>query len=584
MKRKYLYLVLIIPILILYFNSFQYDFIAIDDGGQVLENTKLHRLSFGNLIEIFSSATVGMYQPLTSLCFAFIIALFGFKTAFTFHIFSFLLHVINTCLIYFLGKNILHQKINPFLLPLLFALHPLAVESVAWVSATSTLLFTCFFLLATLQYLKYLKTDSQKSYVLCLFFFTLGLISKAQMLPFVGVLFLMDYLKDKPLFNRRQLLQKIPFIIIAAIFVVITLHFRGDQFGVSHNNFNPNYLIPVQFVWYVYKTFLPLNLGIVYDWPTEILTIKFLFSCLFLLGFLLLFYKKRKNKLFVFGALFYLFNIVLHTSLFSSFLGPFADRYAYLSSLGIWFMLISLMTTKKSFEFNLIGFIFVGLLFFAAHFQLKNWENTVKLWSNNLKHQKSTFSNGMRGALYYEQKKYKLASVDFEKVVNKPDLRFEPEKYGYIYTALGMMTTSTNLQQSSQYFLKAAQYSPSLESFENVAIAYQKENNYKKAEEFYIKCLETSEEARFYIRLASLYYTTKEYQKGIRYLSKGINNGIENPMFYKMRCYFYLEEKAYNEAQKDYNKVSLLLGDKAITDNDLMSLKIKLQNKSTIKE
>ena len=94
-----------------------FDFIAIDDGGQILENEKIHHLTLDNLLEIFSSDTVSMYQPLTSLFFALIIGLFGFKTAAAFHVASILIHVLNTCLVYALSQRLFQKKSIPFSSP-----------------------------------------------------------------------------------------------------------------------------------------------------------------------------------------------------------------------------------------------------------------------------------------------------------------------------------------------------------------------------------------------------------------------------------------------------------------------------------
>jgi hypothetical protein len=246
MKKKKLITVsiLFIPILILYMGWFGYGFISIDDGGQVLDNTKIHSLNFQNLIAIFTSATVSMYQPLTSLSFGFIIELFGLKSAVPFHVFSFLLHCANTFLVFAIGKRLFSNKISPYILPLLFALHPLTVEAVAWVSATSTLLFTLFFLLATLNYQEYLEKENKKKYYYSLLFFLLGCFAKVQIVPFVGVLFLLDYLNEKPLINKKNILNKIPFFIIAPIFAYITSQYRGEGSGFTQD-YNPIFLAPI---------------------------------------------------------------------------------------------------------------------------------------------------------------------------------------------------------------------------------------------------------------------------------------------------------------------------------------------------
>ncbi|UOY07693.1 hypothetical protein L0P88_03865 [Muricauda sp. SCSIO 64092] len=567
MKKLLPFFILGVPIIILYMNSVGYGFIAIDDGNQVLDNVIIHELTGENLKSIFTTDTIKMYQPLTSLFFAFIIALFGFKTATAFHVFSISVHIINTFLVYILGKRLFSNRINPYLIPLLFALHPLAVEAVSWVSATSTVLFSCFFLMATIQYDRYLELNKRKYYVYSILLFLLGCFSKVQIIPFVGILFLLDYLRGEKLIDAKRILSKIPFVTIALIFLFIGLSFRQDQSGFS-GDYNPIYLVPSQLAWYIYKSFVPIKLGIVYDWPEQIKSSWFFVSIGIVIAVGYLSFAMRKNKLFVFGILFFLSNIILHTTFFTKFLSPFADRYGYLSTLGIWIALFSLVEQKQKRTVSIIGVLVLGLFFGMAKVQTTYWKDTITLWSNNLKHQKSTFSNGMRGNLYYEKKMYAEAKRDFEKVDQKPDYRFEPEKYGYLYGSLGMMTTESDPEKSAEYFSKAASLYPTLPNMENAGKAYQKIKSYDTAEAYYLHCLKTNKNPRFYMNLSSLYYEMKRFDKGMYILTQAIDSGLEEAIFYKMRCVFRIEERQFELAADDFKKAKKLLQQSNHTDPD----------------
>ena len=558
MKKILPFFILSVPVIILYMNIIGYGFIAIDDGNQVLDNVMIHKLTSENLKSIFTSDTIKMYQPVTSLFFAFIIALFGFKTATAFHAFSISVHIINTFLVYILGKRLFSNRMNPYLIPFLFALHPLAVEAVSWVSATSTILFTFFFLMATIQYDSYLEHNKRKYYIYSILLFLLGCFAKVQIIPFVGILFLLDYLRGEKLIDVKRILSKIPFVVIAVIFVFIGLYFRQDQSGFS-GDYNPIYLVPTQIAWYIYKSFVPIKLGIVYDWPLQIKSLWFFVSIGILIAVGYLSFVKRKNKLFVFGILFFLFNIILHTTFFTKFLSPYADRYGYLSTLGIWIAVFSLMEQKQKRITSIIGVLVLGLFFGIAKVQTTYWKDTITLWSNNLKHQKSTFSNGMRGNLYHEKKMYAEAKRDFEKVDENPDYRFEPEKYGYLYGSLGMMTTETDPEKSAEYFSKAARLYPTLPNIENAGKAYQKIRSYDKAEAYYLQCLKTNKNQRFYMNLSALYYEMKRFDKGMDILTQAIDHGFEEVIFYKMRCVFRIEEKQFELAADDFKKAKKLL-------------------------
>jgi len=551
------FLVLGALIFVLFGPIIGFDFIAIDDGGQILENEKIHRLTLDNLLEIFSSATVSMYQPLTSLFFALIIGVFGFKTATAFHVASILIHVLNTCLVYALSQRLFQNKINPLLLASLFAFHPLSVEAVAWISATSSLLFTSFFLLGILQYDQYLEHGQKKNYRTSILVFFLGCFCKIQMLPFVGVLFLLDYLRGKSVFQKEMVYSKIPFVLIAFIFTCVALQFRKDQ-SAFIGDYNPLLLVPSQIAWYGLKAFFPANLSVVYDWHTVLLSKTFvaLNAGFFALGFLIV--RNRRNPLFLFGILFYLANIILHTTLFTRFLGPYADRYGYLSILGIWIAVFSLVEQKKVKVLHIVGGLVVVVFFLVAKQQTTHWKDTISLWSKNLEHQTSSFSNGMRGQLYFEKGMYAAAQRDFEIVEQDPDPRFEPEKYAYLFGALGLMTTDSDGIKSAQYFSQACQYDPSAGNLQNAGMAYEKINAFEKAERFYLKCTEISSTPKCFNSLSSLYFQLERFDDGAAITAQAIESGFEELIFYKMSCFFLIQTNQIEAARDHYEKAQKL--------------------------
>ena len=539
----------------IYTTSLQYGFTAIDDGGQVLENPFVQSLDWERLKGMFTSATVGMYQPLTTLLFALINAVFGHDSAAPFHLFSLLLHAVNAGLVYRVGKRLLRHDAAAFVLALLFAAHPLAVEAVCWVSATSTLLFTGCFLSAVLAYDRFLANGEQRQYGAALGFFLLGCLAKVQMLPFIGVLFLLDYLRGKHLLT--DWMRKLPFVVIAAGFVAISLHFRGGQTAFT-GDYAAWLLTPAQFMWYAVKALVPIQLGIVYDWPAEPWTAWTIGAYVGIAAWAVAVVRLRANRLFVFGSLFFFGNLVLHTALATTFLGPYADRYGYVSVLGLWLAAWSLVPESKRTVAVRVGgaaaVVYAGLAFA----QTQHWRSTIDLWTHNLTHESATFSNGMRGALYYESGQFARAQRDFEKVARTPDPRFEPEKYSYLYTALGLMTTDAEPENSLRYFKQAAEWKPHPESFENVAVAAKKLGDFETAEAFYLKCDKGFEPPSYYMNLSTLYFETQQFEKGADIMTQAIDAGCKDILCYKMRCFFRIESRDIPGALADFEQAMAL--------------------------
>lgn len=563
MKESHRIGLIAVATLIIYGASTRYGFIAIDDGGQVLENPFVGALDWDSLRGMFTSATVGMYQPLTTLLFSLLDVVFGHDSATPFHLVSLLLHALNGVLVYRLGKRILEAPQSALVLALLFVAHPLAVEAVCWVSATSTLLFTAFFLAGMLAYDRFLTEGQIKWHRHAVLWFALGCFAKVQMLPFIGVLFLLDYWREGALFQAKRLVQKLPFIVLAIGFAAISWHFRGGQ-SAFVGDYNPALLVPSQILWYVVKAFAPFQLGIVYDWPAEAWGTWNLVAYGALAGLGALVVRFRHQRLIVFGALFFLGNIVLHTSLVTSFLGPYADRYAYLSSLGIWLAVFggvrSALPRGEQAGFVRIAGIAVVLAFTGlALQQTRHWEDTIALWTQNLRHQSATFSNGMRGALYYQVGQWDRAQRDFEAVDAQPDGRFEPDKYHYLYTALGVMTTDSEPQNSLRYFKLAAQWNPLPESLENVALAAKKLGDFETAERFYQQIPRDYKPPSYFMNLSSLYFESQQYAKGAAVVTEAIEADLEGLIWYKMRCLFRIETGDFAGAREDYQQAVAML-------------------------
>jgi len=149
-------------VLLLYWPALEYGYIEIDDGGQVFENPLVLEWTLRNLKQMFISPVVGMYQPLTSITFAALVTVFGVEETFSQHLFNVLLHILNSLLVLLLCKKLFASTATAGIIALLFAVHPLKVEAVVWLSARSTLMFSGFFLLAMIFYLRWLQDNSKK--------------------------------------------------------------------------------------------------------------------------------------------------------------------------------------------------------------------------------------------------------------------------------------------------------------------------------------------------------------------------------------------------------------------------------------
>ena len=344
------------------FNDFQRGW---DDGWILLDNPYVVETSFGSIQYHFTHFFVGQYSPINTLVYSFIYKLFGFNPM-AYHIMCLIVHIINVCLVYVTIKRMVallkpdfksnRVHFYTFLVALIFAIHPLQVESVAWISASKILLYSFFTLLAIWCYTKYIESSKLIWYFAVFLCYALGFGSKEQAIILPLVLLIFDYAHGRLHINRpdpkiiykRVFLEKIPLFFAALAFWYFSS--INNTGVISIENTYPLY----QRTWfgmhsvseYIFRFLAPVKLYYYYFFPMEIgdkLPLYFWGYAILMLiigGFIWGHYKKR-NKLVIFGFLFFVVNIILVLHILPMPRKTItADRYMYLSIIGLSIILV----------------------------------------------------------------------------------------------------------------------------------------------------------------------------------------------------------------------------------------------------
>ncbi|MEO8167325.1 MAG: hypothetical protein ABI623_03700, partial [bacterium] len=342
-------------------NSVNASFVNWDDDVYVTANPHIQSLSPENIRWIFSNPYYYSWIPVTLSSHAVDVALWGMNPR-GHHFTNVLLHAVNAVLFFLLSLIVVHAAkrtggestknhfpvtssvfIGSVTAALLFAMHPLRVESVAWVSGRKDLLCALFLLPSFGLYLLW-KFNDRKLYLLAsVGLYVLAILSKPMAMPFPIILILTDVwlIHRDRISLSRLLIDKIPYIAIAVAAAVIT--FRGGTSGtvnvIGDLSLLERFLLPAyMIVFYVVKLVVPTNLSPIYpelkEWIlylSPIIMIGGVYGCFILL---------KKNYGVVVLALMSYILILLPTFLgVSSGLQPLADRYTYLSMLSIFFLL-----------------------------------------------------------------------------------------------------------------------------------------------------------------------------------------------------------------------------------------------------
>ena len=256
--------------LIAFLPSLNNGFTNLDDDKYVADNPDIKGVTLHNLSKIFSSSYVGNYQPFSMLTYMAEYSLFTLNPK-PYHATNLLLHIVNGCLVVMLIYGLSGSYLTGLLVGLLFAVHPMRVESVAWIAERKDVLSALFYFVSLLFYLRYINKNKRKFYWLCALSFLFSLLSKPMAVSLPVVLLLIDYLNNRKL-NKEAILNKIPFFALSAVFCVITLltQLAGSKsqyinFSLFHQVFAPFYGI----VFYLLKTAFPVSLCAFYPFPAR---------------------------------------------------------------------------------------------------------------------------------------------------------------------------------------------------------------------------------------------------------------------------------------------------------------------------
>jgi len=325
-----------------YFPSLRNGFTNYDDPYYVLENPVIRSLSWSHIHHLFTSYIL-MYHPLTLLSLAVDYRLFGLDPA-GYHAVNLALHLANTLLVFWVLRLLCGGTAAAAAGALLFGVHPLHVESVAWVSERKDVLSAFFFLGALGAYLRHLGGTRRRGWYLCsLGLLAASLLSKPMGVSFPLVMILCDYLKGHT-FGWQSLAGKAPFFALALIFSALALA-PGDLFPYTDDatSFSTDalFVAPYSLIFYLVKAVFPLGLSAIYPYPARaggMLPWRFLLAPVpAVLVFLAVLRRARVSKVLPFG---FFFVVATLLPVLAKQIGPHfaADRYFYIPSVGICYL------------------------------------------------------------------------------------------------------------------------------------------------------------------------------------------------------------------------------------------------------
>jgi hypothetical protein len=564
--------------LLVYLPSLLNNFVELDDPTYILNNPYIRAFDGKFLKWAFFDFYLSNWHPLTWISHALDYVIWGVNPL-GHHLTSILLHAVNTAIVVLLALQLLEivrertaQGVAASFLNdrtvliaagvtgLLFGIHPLHVESVAWVSERKDLLCGLFFLLSIMEYTKYAgrleteegskkkedrgqTTDSdnekaaqkrifnKKHYLLALVVFILALMSKPMAVTLPVVLLILDWY---PLQRIRSLktfgaaiVDKVPFLVLSLLSSIVTMiaqQLGGAMKMMAVIPLGARVLVAARsLIVYLGKMLLPLNLIPFYPYPKDPSLFSFEYASAIIMAIGITaacMAMKRKQKVWLAAWLYYLITLLPVIGLVQVGEQSMADRYTYLPSLGPFIVIglgaawiaarLGLAGKEKgpALFMTVIAMSSIGLLLsWATVHQVGLWKDGVKLWSSVIEREPTQvpFAYLLRGRAFEKDGQFERAVADYAKAI---DLN---PSYTAAYNNLGMIYVKTGLyDQAIEVFSRSILLDPRhVTSYSNRGRTYFYLGQYDKALEDLNEALALNHQFDVaYFNRGELYYRT----------------------------------------------------------------------------
>ncbi len=389
--------IVFIATIVIYFKATGYGY-AWDDDPYIIHNTWIKALHWENIKQFFTGFFIGNYQPVTILTYA-IEQHIAKDSWFLLHLTNIIVHLLNVYLVFVLIRKISPKNVAVALITAaFFAIHPMHVESVAWVSGTKDVLYTFFFLLSLIMYFSYRSSDDLKKLIYSGIFFILSCMSKSAAVILPLVMLALDYYSSRKL-SLKMFLEKVPFFAISLVFGIIAMISQKAVIGTNAPDvsfIDRISIVSFSFISYLFKTIVPIDQSALYPFPDDTgsaLPLIYYLSVLFVVFILVAVWFSRKwGKDVIFGFAFFVITIILVLQFVPVGSATMADRYTYIPYIGLFFIIGKLFEylsaeTKSNFKTHrnlmavmmIAGFFAFSTVSFA---RVKVWQNDDTLFSD----------------------------------------------------------------------------------------------------------------------------------------------------------------------------------------------------------
>ena len=571
---------IIILVCVSYFPSIYGGFIW-DDNTFLTDNPIMEKPD--TLKRFWMSTEAPDYFPLVSTSLWLQRLLWGLNPM-GFHIFNIVLHAFNTVMLWHILCKLRFRY--AWVAAAIFGVHPVHVESVAWITEIKNLQSTFFFMLTLICYLNFLYSQKKRWYIFSLLIFLLALLSKTSVVMLPLILLLYHWWSEESL-SKTSLLNAVPFFVLSALFSAVTVWFQYNRAGAMGESWSVEYLervaIAGRAVWfYMGKLILPLDLTFIYPrWSMDPGKASSYVPVTALLSVFIILWNRRRSwgRPLLAGSGYFVINLFPILGFFNIYFMRYSfvtDHWQYLASPGIivlavWIvtLLIDDASLTRSFAMNntkgsffqmkkylkvSLGCLLLGILMFSTFQRAKIFQKNFSIWEDTLKKNPNSWMAHNNIGLHLEEKGKLNEAIEHYKAA----IRINP-RYAVTYDNLGLIlkrkgnpeeaaihfkeairqdpklwTSYNNLgyvlnalgkhDEAASYFQRALAINPrSIVAHNNLANILDAKGDIEKAKVHYMKALSIdSENAEIHNNLGTLFQAEKKYIKAVKHFQKAI--------------------------------------------------------------
>lgn len=542
MRTLYAILSLTFLPLIAYWQVHGHEFVDLDDPVYVTDNQNIQRgITLAALRWAFSFDPLSYWHPLTWVSHMLDYQFFGLDPG-PHHLSNLVIHIANALLLFLAMHRMTAAWWQSFFVVALFAVHPLNVESVAWVASRKNVLSTFFGILTIWVYAGYARKPGTTRYLVLCITMTLGLLAKPMLVTLPFLLLLMDYWPlsrwksgfqthlegpgSFPTYRASRLIyEKIPLLVLSAAVIGVSYASSDAMRIVTSFESVPLHLrignAVISYLTYIQKMVLPLDLAVFYPFPKAIPIWQVMTCGLALIGITaLVVWARNRCPYLAVGWFWYLGSLAPVIGLVQQGLWPsYADRFAYLPLIGL-FMILSWggydLAVRWRVSRSILGVtaasILLALLMITTA-QTSLWRNTTLLFEHATD---VTTDNDL--AHYILGMEFQRKGKPGQAVAHLQEaLRISPDN-GEFHNRLGeVLTKQGELDRAIAHLSEALRRLPeSAHAHNNMGIALSDQGNHKKAVIHYLKAIEINpREGVFHYNLGNSQYSEGLYQEAI---------------------------------------------------------------------